>query len=70
MIEMIVDAGSRFFMDTPHAEKLDDFLRRLPRPSEIKDRLAQNLHEGRLLRQLLKLAEQQEQVRGGELCER
>lgn len=55
-------------MDTQHTEKLDDFLRRLPRPSEIKDRLARNLHEGRLLRQLLKLSEQREHVREAELC--
>jgi hypothetical protein len=37
--------------------ELNRFLQTIPRPDEIRDRLSRNLHEARVLRRLLKLAE-------------
>ena len=44
------------------AKDLAKFIDKIPTPDEIKDRLAENLHEAKLLRQLLKIAEQKQQV--------
>ena len=42
--------------------KLDEYIERLPPPKAIRERLSENLREARLLRQLLKLAEQRQRV--------
>jgi len=44
-------------------EQLHQYIESLPTPKEIRNRLCENLREARLLRQLLKLAEQHEKVR-------
>ena len=40
----------------------DEYIDRIPSSDEIKRRLVHNLREAKLLRQLLKLAEQREKV--------
>jgi hypothetical protein len=50
------------------AQSLAEFIKRIPMPDEIKDRLAENLHEAKLLRQLLKIAEQREAVEEVSSC--
>jgi hypothetical protein len=49
-------------------EQLKQYLETLPASKEIRDRLCENLREARLLRQLLKLAEQREKVREVSTC--
>ena len=51
------------------AQSLAEFIKRIPTPDEIKDRLAENLHEAKLLRQLLKIAEQKREVEEAASCE-
>ena len=48
----------------PQAEKLDDLLDqvKIPKPDEIRRRIAENIRQRQLLRQLLKLAEQRQAV--------
>ncbi len=41
---------------------LSEFIDRIPPPRRIRDRLAENLRENRLLRQLLRMSEQREKV--------
>ena len=43
-------------------EQLARYLERLPEPKAIRNRLSENVREARLLRQLLKLAEQRDRV--------
>ncbi|MBN2291805.1 MAG: hypothetical protein JXM70_05230 [Pirellulales bacterium] len=44
------------------SETIDEFVERIPKPEEIRQRLSANLREARLLRQILKMAEQREKV--------
>ena len=44
-------------------EAVDGFVRQIPDPPEIRERIAENLRERQLLRQLLKLSEQRQKVR-------
>lgn len=44
------------------SETVDAFVERLPRPEEIRRKLSANYREARLLRQILKIAEQREKV--------
>ena len=43
-------------------KKIEDILVKLPQRDQIRNRLSENLREAKLLRQLLKLAEQREKV--------
>jgi len=43
-------------------QKIEEILDKLPQRDQIRDRLSENLREAKLLRQLLKLAEQREHV--------
>jgi hypothetical protein len=54
----------------PQAEKNDDLLSevRIPKPDEIRRRIAENIRQRQLLRQLLKLAEQQKAVEEVSSC--
>jgi hypothetical protein len=45
------------------SEQVETFLERIPPATKVRECLAHNLREARLLRQILKLAEQQEKVR-------
>ena len=40
------------------SETVEQFVKRLPTPVEIKARLSENIRENRLLKQILKLSEQ------------
>lgn len=51
-------------------ERLSEYIKRLPAPKEIRDRLSENLREARLLRQLLKIAEQRRKVEEATSCEK
>ena len=51
------------------AQSLGEFIERIPTPDEIKDRLAVNLHEAKLLRQLLKISEQRQELKEVSFCE-
>ena len=51
-------------------DKLDRYLDRLPKIPEIRNRLSENLREARLLRQLLKIAEQRRKVEEARSCKR
>jgi len=42
--------------------KLDEYLDRLPSSSEVRRKIAENLREAKLLRRVLKLAEDRERV--------
>jgi hypothetical protein len=44
------------------ADEVESFLERLPTAADVRREIARNLREGRLLRQVLKLAEQREKV--------
>ena len=43
-------------------ESIDTFVERIPKPEEIRRRLSANIREARMLRQILKIAEQREKV--------
>lgn len=43
-------------------DSIDRYVQSLPEPQQIRERLSENLREQRLLKQLLKLAEQREKV--------
>jgi len=45
--------------DNPHLEK---YLENIPKPQELRNRLSENLREARLIRQLLKIAEQSKRL--------
>lgn len=42
--------------------QLHEYIERIPPPKEIRDRLTRNFREAKLLRQLLKIAEQKREV--------
>lgn len=44
-------------------ETIKGFVEQIPKPAEIRERIAENLRERQVLRQLLKLSEQQEKMR-------
>jgi len=48
-------------MDDTKTE-LIEFLANIPEADKIRQRLAENIHEAKLLRRLLKIAEQRERV--------
>lgn len=48
--------------------RADELVARLPSSIEVRRRLGENLREARLLRQLLKLAEQKQKVEEAKLC--
>ena len=41
---------------------LTEYLRRLPKPDDLRSKLARNIEENRLLRKLLRLSEQRQKV--------
>jgi hypothetical protein len=47
---------------------LAEFLDKVPKPDEIKRRITENLRKGKLLRQLLRLAEQRQAVEEVSSC--
>lgn len=54
----------------PQAEQVDDLLSQvnIPKPDEIRRRIAENIRQRQLLRQLLKLAEQRQAVEEVSTC--
>ncbi len=52
-------------------DKFDDLLAKvnIPKPTEIKRRIAENIRQRQLLRQLLKLAEQRQRVEEVSKCD-
>jgi len=42
--------------------QLEEYIERLPSSTEVRRKIAENLREGKLLRQVLKMAEQREKV--------
>ena len=47
-------------------KEMTDFMSRLPSVQEVKDKIAQHQQEGRLLKRLLKFAEEREEmIKGG-----
>lgn len=44
------------------ANKLDEYIERLPPSADVRRKIAENLREAKLLRQVLKLSEQREKV--------
>jgi len=55
----------------PQSDKIDDLLSqvKIPKPDEIRRRIAENIRQRQLLRQLLKLAEQRQKVEEVSTCE-
>ena len=43
-------------------KEMTDFMSRLPSVQEVKDKIAQHQQEGRLLKRLLKFAEEREEM--------
>lgn len=55
-------------MPEPNSSPLTEFLDKVPAPDEIRREITENLRKGKLLRQLLKLAEQRERVEEVSSC--
>jgi len=45
-------------------ESIKDFLAKVPEPTEIRRRIAENIRERELLRQVLKIAERKKRIAG------
>ena len=51
-------------MAVAESEKVADFVKRIPAPHEIKERLVECNEEAKLLRQMLRLSMQRDKARG------
>ena len=49
-------------------DKLETFLDKVPKPDEIRRKLCENLRQTKLLRQLLRIAEQRQRVEEVSSC--
>lgn len=58
----LVSSGDFLMSATEVVEK---FIGQIPSPDEIRERLTQNIHEGRMLRKLLKIANDRRQSVSG-----
>jgi len=58
---MKTEPSRGLLMDDTKTE-LIEFLANIPEADKIRQRLAENIHEAKLLRRLLKIAEQRERV--------
>ena len=48
---------------------LDEYIERLPSSAEVRQKIAENLREAKLLRQVLKMSEQREKVEEVRSCD-
>jgi len=58
----------RFFMPESDSSTLTEFLDKVPTPDEIRREITENLRKGKLLRQLLRIAEQRQAVEEVSTC--